>query len=54
MKRITALFLSILLLLSLCVTALGHEAPDLTKKGTITIQWMRCRTARCAPIVLAR
>ena len=39
MKRITALFLSILLLLSLCVTALGHEAPDLTKKGTITIQW---------------
>ena len=39
MKRITALFLSILLLMSLCVTALGHEAPDLTKKGTITIQW---------------
>ena len=30
MKRITALFLSILLLLSLCVTALGHEAPDLS------------------------
>ena len=39
MKRITALFLSVLLLLSLCIAAFGHEAPDLTKKGTITIQW---------------
>ena len=40
MKHITAFFLSAVLLLSLCVTVIfGHEAPDLGKKGTITIQW---------------
>lgn len=40
MKHVTAFFLSIILLLSLCVTAVfGHEAPDLGKGGTITIQW---------------
>ena len=39
MKRIIALIVSAVLLLSLCATAFGHEAPDLTKKGTITIQW---------------
>lgn len=40
MKHITSFFLSVVLLLSLCVTAVfGHEAPDLGKRGTITIQW---------------
>ena len=40
MKHITAFFLSVVLLLIPCVTtAFGHEAPDLGKKGTITIQW---------------
>ena len=39
MKRITALFLSVVLLLSLCAAAFGHEIPDAQKKGTITIQW---------------
>lgn len=40
MKRIIALFLCLTALLTACTTAaFGSEAPDFTKKGSITIQW---------------
>lgn len=40
MKRLIALFLCLSALLATCATAaFGHEAPDFTKKGSITIQW---------------